>query len=207
MNTTISSIAVSRATSIASGIFLAFLWVLFSIAHFQRYLATGEISLLLLVVAETMGAAFYLSRTDPASVSTRPLDWLIAIVGSFLPFLFRPVDYALVPAGKYFIILGVGMLILGLASLNRSFALVPAKRSIKTRHMYKLVRHPLYASYCVLFFGYLLTNTSLVNAVLYITLIALLVTRIIREESHLMQDEAYRNYVRETKYRLVPFIY
>lgn len=203
----VSNIATSRAMSIVSGAALAILWIGFSIVHLQEFFATGDLTMLLLVIAETMGAAFYLFRTDPATVSTRPLDWLIAVAGTCSALLYRPAEYALIPGASYFIIPAVAMQILALASLNRSFAIVPAKRILKTSKMYGIARHPLYASYCAIFAAYLLANTSIANAAVYAIMVALLVARIYREEAHLMKDEAYRAYAQKTRYRMVPFIY
>lgn len=193
--------------SISSGFFLALLWLSFSYIHLKKYLATGEVALLFLVVAETTGAAFYLLRTAPSTVSERPLDWLIAVCGTFSTLLFRPSTDGVLPFASHFIIPGTIMLIFGLASLNRSFALVPAKRVLKTKMMYRYVRHPLYSSYFVIFVSYVLANTSVWNIIVLVALLALLLARIYREESHLMKDPAYRAYAEKTRYKLVPFIY
>ncbi|HTN67440.1 MAG TPA: methyltransferase, partial [Burkholderiaceae bacterium] len=85
--------------------------------------------------------------------------------------------------------------------------LVAAKRKIKTAWMYRIVRHPIYASYCLIFTGYLLANTTLYNLLVYAVSLIFLGARIFREESHLALDPAYRGYMHEVRYRLVPFIF
>lgn len=202
-----SDIARSRAVSLASGVVLAVLWGLFSVSHLQKFLVTWEIATLLLVIAETLGAALYLLRSDPATVSTRPLDWLVAVLGTFAVLLFRPSDYGVMPGAGYIMLVGLILLIFGLVSLNRSFALVAANRKIKTSRMYKVVRHPIYASYCVIFGAYVMQNTTAYNFAVYVVLMFLLVARISSEEKHLMQDPVYRTYAEGTRYRLIPFIY
>lgn len=202
-----SSIAASRAMSIVSGVVLSVLWFYFCVAHWAGYRATGNVSFLCLVVADTMGAAFFLLRTDPVSVSVRPTDWLIAVAATWSSLLFRPSDYAVLPAANLLIVLGSIALVLGLASLNKSFAIVPAKRVLKTDKMYRIVRHPLYASYFLTYFGYVLSNTSLENVVVFVVALGLFVVRISREEAHLMKDDLYRAYASQTKYRIFPFIY
>ena len=97
--------------------------------------------------------------------------------------------------------------IVSLLSLNRSFALVAAKREIKTAWMYHVVRHPLYASYFVVFGGYVLAHTTLVNLLVYAITAGFLYARIFREERHLALDPAYREYMLEVRYRLVPFVF
>jgi protein-S-isoprenylcysteine O-methyltransferase Ste14 len=94
-----------------------------------------------------------------------------------------------------------------MCSLNRSFALVAAKRSIKTRGMYRFIRHPLYASYLVMFSGYLLANTTTANLVVYLITMACLFARILREEKHLALDSGYRQYMLEVRYRVFPGIF
>lgn len=202
-----SSIAASRATSIATGVILSILWVCFCIVHWQKYRSTGNVEFLFLLVADTMGVAFFILRSDPVSVSARPTDWIIAVAATCSGFFFRPSDYGILPVARYLIIPGSLMLILGLASLNRSFAIVPAKRVLKTDRMYRVVRHPLYASYCLIFLGYVLSNTSLNNLLAFSIVAILLVVRISREEAHLMKDDAYRAYAGRTKYRMLPLIY
>ncbi|UUZ47592.1 hypothetical protein LP420_31105 [Massilia sp. B-10] len=51
---------------------------------------------------------------------------------------------------------------------------------VKTQGLYRLVRHPLYASYMISFSGYMLTNTSLRNVAVFGVTIALLAMRILR---------------------------
>ena len=73
--------------------------------------------------------------------------------------------------------------------------------------MYRIVRHPLYASYFVSFSGYVLANTSIANLVVYVTRSVLLFFRLLREEKHLALDPEYRAYMRRVKYRIVPLIF
>ncbi len=102
---------------------------------------------------------------------------------------------------------GVLMQILGLISLNRSFALVAAKRAIKTDFMYRWVRHPIYASYLIVFTSYLLVYPSVNNLMVFAVLIPCMVGRIYREEVHLSQDPVYRDYMQRVRYRLIPGLF
>jgi len=203
----ISRIVQSRAMSVGSGLVLATLWMLFSIAHLKQFNTTGDLATLLLIIAETLAAVFYLMRSGPSSVSISPMDWFIAVLGTFTPLFFRPSDFSIIPEARHMMALGAAMLIFGLASLNRSFALVPANRNIKTNMMYRMVRHPIYASYCIIFSAYVLVNATTTNLAAYVALIFLLVARIYREERHLMDDPAYRAYASRVRFRLVPFVY
>ncbi|UUZ53225.1 hypothetical protein LP419_30660 [Massilia sp. H-1] len=78
---------------------------------------------------------------------------------------------------------------------------------VKTQGLYRLVRHPLYASYMISFSGYMLTNTSLRNVAVFGVTIALLAMRILREERHLSLDSNYREYMARVKFRVLPFVF
>ena len=95
---------------------------------------------------------------------------------------------------------------MSLISLNQSFALVPAIRKIKTGWMYRFVRHPIYASYCLTFMGYVLTNTNSANIVAYLVSMTFLLIRIVREEKHLALNPVYIEYMSKVRYRLIPYI-
>jgi protein-S-isoprenylcysteine O-methyltransferase Ste14 len=94
-----------------------------------------------------------------------------------------------------------------MVSLNRSFAIVPANREIKTAGMYRFVRHPLYASYLVMLTSYVLANTTFENVLVFAFVMGCMFIRMFREEKHLALDAEYRNYMRKVRYRLIPFIF
>ncbi|UQV47358.1 hypothetical protein KIV45_11170 [Janthinobacterium lividum] len=121
--------------------------------------------------------------------------------------LFSPSEMTIWPAARYLLVFGCVLQIAGLLSLNRSFGLVVAQRNIKTHGMYRFVRHPVYASYVVSSTAYLLSNASPGNTAVYAAAMLLLVLRLLREERFLSTDVRYRVYMRQVKYRLLPFIF
>jgi protein-S-isoprenylcysteine O-methyltransferase Ste14 len=183
------------------------IWGIFAYAHLQGFQNTQNWSLLLFCFSETLVAGFYIFRSEPKTVSVDPFDWLVAIAGTFAPFFFRPTAWGILPEANMAILVGICIQVMGLMSLNRSIAIVAAKREIKSEWMYRIVRHPIYASYCIIFTGYLLSNTSLNNFIIYVTAIFLLCMRIFREEKHLALDPAYRTYMGQVHYRLIPYIF
>ena len=73
------------------GVFhLAALWLLFATAHVLTFNATGRPSLLLFAIAETLIALFFIIRTPPRSLASRPAEWAVAVFGTFLALLLRP---------------------------------------------------------------------------------------------------------------------
>src|SRR5215467_12118775 len=59
----------SAGFNVLCGVLLASLWTLFTCAHLVTFKNLGEPRLLLLVIAETLAAGFYLVRSSPKSVS------------------------------------------------------------------------------------------------------------------------------------------
>jgi len=197
-----------KALGAAGSGLLAALWLAFACRHMSRYAATGELALLLFCISETVQAILFLVRWQPAAVSTHPGDWLVAMGGTFGAFLFVPVDaHASMTTGSAMVIAGVTMQILGLASLNRSFGIVPAVRRVKTGGMYRFVRHPLYASYFVLLTGYVAAHASAWNAAICVFTLACMLARMRREERLLGNDPEYRSYMSRVRYRVLPFVY
>ena len=203
----LSGILQSQRFHIYSGMLLTVLWGFFAYAHFSKFHETREWTLLLLVISETLTAGFFIFRSVPKTVSVAPSDWLVAIAGTFAPLFLRPATWGVLPLASIVMVVGTMLQIASLLSLNRSFALVAAKREIKTAWMYRIVRHPLYASYFLILGGYVLVHTTLANLLVYAITMGFLCARIFREERHLALDPAYRAYMLEVRYRLIPFVY
>jgi protein-S-isoprenylcysteine O-methyltransferase Ste14 len=197
----------SRRANLYSGIILAIAYGTFAYAHLLGFQRTHEWTLLLFCFSETLAAGFLLIRSDPQTVSVVHFDWLVAIGGTFAPLLLRPASWGIAPLAKYAIVAGIMIQIAGLVSLNRSLAIVAAKREIKTGGLYRFVRHPLYASYFLTYSGYVLTNTNIRNLIVYVITICLLFIRVFCEEKHLAMDILYREYMQKVKYRVIPFVY
>ena len=186
---------------------MASAWLLFAIAHVQVFVRDGNWNILLFCISETVTAAIFLVRSNPATVSARPSDWLIAFAATFAPMPLSPVGHGILPAASVLIAVGAVIQLAGLLSLNRSLGMVPARRVIKTGGLYRFVRHPLYASYVLTLTGYLLSNTTAGNLALYLAGVALLGVRAMREEEHLSQSDDYRAYMGRVKFRVIPYVF
>jgi protein-S-isoprenylcysteine O-methyltransferase Ste14 len=74
--------------------------------------------------------------------------------------------------------------------------------------VYGFVRHPMYLGAILMFVGAPLLLGSLYGIPAGIALIILLMARILGEEAMLIRDlEGYREYTRNVRYRLFPFIW
>ena len=88
-------------------------------------------------------------------------------------------------------------------ALGRSFGWLPADRGIVESGPYRFVRHPIYLGYFIAQIGFLAANFSVQNLIVYISLYAAQIYRIFKEESFLLGNEAYRDYTKRVRYRLI----
>jgi protein-S-isoprenylcysteine O-methyltransferase Ste14 len=162
-----------------------------------------------IVAQETLLAAFFLTRRRSRATSDRLFDWLVAPVGTFLPFALRPTAVAgtWLPAGEWLQVAGATMAVAGLLSLGRSIGIVATNRGVKTAGMYRVVRHPMYVAYMLTYCGYILSFPSWRNGIIVITTVAALVARAIVEERLLANDPTYSDYTRQVRWRFVPLVY
>jgi len=189
---------------------VAFLYAFFASAHVSKAMTTGDwLTTMPLVAQETLLVVLFLTRRRSTATSTRPFDWAVAIAGTFLPLFLRPagVPGALVWLGEPLQFLGVAAAVLALASLGRSVGVVAANRGIKTSGAYRLVRHPAYTGYLLGYAGYLLCYPTPRNVLLLAGTVLALGARAVAEERFLARDASYRDYLRLTPWRFVPYVY
>src|SRR2546428_504352 len=133
---------------------LAALYALFVAAHVSRARGTVNVALaghLAIIVQMTILAVLFVVRRPSTDTSDRPLDWVLGIVGTFLPLLLRRADTpgGLVWLGAPIQVVGASAVAVVALFLGRSFGLVPANRGLKLEGPYRLVRHPMYGAHLV----------------------------------------------------------
>jgi protein-S-isoprenylcysteine O-methyltransferase Ste14 len=153
--------------------------------------------------------ALFLFRRRSRAISTRPLDWVVGVGGSFLPLFLRTTERLgpLSTVGEPLQMIGLLIAVTGTAWLGRSLGLVAADRGLKATGPYALVRHPLYAGYLLCEAGYVLSFPSPRNVVIVAIAVACFFIRAVVEERFLARDPAYREYMRRVPWRFVPFVY
>lgn len=199
---------------ILANIFCALLFSFFAFQSLAYYCRVTEpiekFASLLRLVQSSLICFFFLTRHRPQT-RTRLFDIqnsVFPIIGTFIIFFFLPAPHPFFKLVGFPIqLLGTFFSILSLQSLNRSLAIMPAKRIIKTSGMYQYIRHPLYASYLLYFLGFTIANPSLFNLTVYLILIICDVTRIFGEEKILNKDPEYVRYSLLVKWRIIPFIF
>ncbi len=107
---------------------------------------------------------------------------------------------------------GLGWALLGLAvtwlawsllSLGRRFAIFPLRRPLASGGAYRLVRHPIYLGYLLLWAACLCLRGGIGTAALAVVCLAGLVVRLLVEERR-MAGPAYEAYRAHVRFRLVP---
>jgi protein-S-isoprenylcysteine O-methyltransferase Ste14 len=191
-----------------SNLLLATLFFSFAYVHLQRFLAQPRLSLLLIVAVEGLVAVMLVIRRDPEKTQHGWKTWGATSIGTFAPMLLRPIDAPTdLMVGQALQIAGFGLQIAAVLSLNRSFGLLPAHRGVKSDGLYHWVRHPLYSAYLLAHVGYLASNMSWANVLVFATGTAFQVVRIVQEEQLLLQYPDYARYSGTTRWRLVPAIW
>lgn len=192
----------------ASNLLLAALYLLFAYHHLTDFAATARPSMLLIVAAESLLVIFLLIRRDPDATWHSWWTWLTMLGGTYGPMLFRPTAATEdILAGQALQLAGLVLLIAAVASLSRSFGLLPAHRGVKTDGLYRWVRHPLYMAYSLIGLGYLLNNFSLNNAAILVVATGFQVLRLRNEEVFLRRYPDYVAYAERTRWRIVPFVW
>jgi protein-S-isoprenylcysteine O-methyltransferase Ste14 len=187
---------------------LAMVFFLFAYGHAVSFLEQPRLSVLLIVITESIVAVLLLVRRDPDETSHTWQAWITTTGGTFAPFLLRPTDVSEdLLVGQILQIAGALVQIGALAALNRSLGLLPAHRGIKSDGLYRFVRHPLYSAYILTFAGYLVSNLSVYNTVIVAATATFMVMRIRCEEDLLRQYPLYASYANRTRWGLIPFVW
>jgi len=176
----------------------------------EKYFNGFNWELFLWLIIHVMVALLFLIRKPSKDFSKKLLAHIVAISSMMYYNLYDcHVDCSLINEiiANYIIILGCILAVFSTLSLGRSFGVLPSYREIKTRYMYKIVRHPLYLSYIVMDLGIILGYTSIYNILVFILAITLFIIRIYYEENLLIKYNEYITYKSKINYKLIPFIY
>lgn len=157
---------------------------------------------------QLIALAFFVTRRSLVVFSSKIADYVYTLAAVGLPMLFRPVagsGGSLV--GEFLEVAGAILTFGAFLSLNNSFGIAPENRGIKTKGMYRIVRHPMYSGYLLTETGFVLNNFSPFNLLILATAGFFLVLRLQGEERLLREDPAYRAYARKTLWKLAPFLF
>jgi protein-S-isoprenylcysteine O-methyltransferase Ste14 len=191
----------------ALNLLVAAIWVHDGAKAFLTFRESGQLQSLLMSAMNALLVVFYVSRRRSHDVDPSFKVVLLANLGTFGNFLYEPGE-PLHPAllspclavmtAMLFVSLG------GCVSLGRSWGIIPANRGVRTRGLYRVVRHPIYASYIVFDVAYTLSAATWRNLAVATTITLILYARARYEEALLKRDEEYAAYAGRTRYMLIP---
>jgi protein-S-isoprenylcysteine O-methyltransferase Ste14 len=131
----------------------------------------------------------------------------LAVGGTFLPLVaFRPTPMASITGireeiGIFVQLFGLIGMIWSVFSLGTSLGIAPADRGLVMSGPYRHVRHPMYTFEILFCLGYWLANLTWLNVVVWVLLVAVQVTRALREEHAI---EGYAEYTAQVRWRFIP---
>jgi len=189
---------------------LGVMWAIFAVSTWMTWSRTHSVVALLLFCVNTLFAVLFVTRRHSKAISNDPKDWMITAATILLSFSLRVAQ----PAGEFARGASQGiqgaavlLILISLVALGRSFGLIPANRGVKTHSLYSWVRHPLYSGEILFYFGFVLGNLSLLNAVIFTCIILGLSVRASSEERLLKKDQTYADYLKRVRFRFFPGIY
>ena len=182
----------------------------FAYVTLDSYLRTHRPIGVLFFAEQMVVVVAYLVRRPARVITRRFADWLFAFGGTFVPVLLRPdgahTDWGL-QWGLVMQFCGVLLCLWSFFFLGRSFGFAAADRGLVQRGPYRIVRHPIYASYVLLQTGYLMQSLSVRNLVVVVLALACNIGRIRAEERVLRANPAHAAYRERVRWRLLPGVW
>jgi protein-S-isoprenylcysteine O-methyltransferase Ste14 len=102
---------------------------------------------------------------------------------------------------------GAAAACVSLATLGRSFAVLPAFRGLVANGPYRLVRHPAYAAELIMFSAYALAAPTLLVIGALTVGVLMMILRIRIEEHFLSGNSGYLAYRQKVRHRLIPWVW
>lgn len=201
-----------RIVRVGSRVVVATLLLKFCLLAIESYLLTRQINYLLLIVAEFFTVILVVFSRDTKQINLSPLAIIATVGGTFYYIFFDFFNYPAIQIinkqhGAFLQCIGIVLQIFSKASLGLSFGLAPANRGVKRSGAYRVVRHPIYASYLIAQLGFILSFFNFFNlAVLLFSWICQII-RIFEEERVLRHDENYVSYTKRVRWRLIPTVF
>jgi protein-S-isoprenylcysteine O-methyltransferase Ste14 len=182
----------------------------FAVSIANSFEAEQAVALSLLLGTNLLTAGLFLSRRPARAVRGGIWPRTAAVASMVTVYLYESESTSpgsLAEIGARIFQLGVLLCFVATLNLGRNFAVMPSFRGLCTTGLYRVIRHPLYASYLIVDLGFLAQIPNALNGAVFVASLALLVARIRAEEQVLAPQPGYGTYCDATKYRLIPFVW
>jgi protein-S-isoprenylcysteine O-methyltransferase Ste14 len=199
-----------RLTDLFARAIVGTLFTFLSVNILADFLRTGRFTGLLLLIGESLVVVLTVLRRPARLVNRTAAAAIVTVVSVIGPPLLRTANLA--PLAPDLITtavsaIGLAIVVVGKASLGRSFGLVPANRGVVVRGPYTLVRHPIYAGYLIVHASFFAQHPTIWNAAVILIADAALVVRALMEERVLSADAEYQGYCQRVGWHLVPGVF
>jgi protein-S-isoprenylcysteine O-methyltransferase Ste14 len=183
----------------------AFVWLFLLMNQAANSGFPPSISTAGLVIINTTALVLFMVRRDASKVGGLA-EGILAVSGTFVASFLKDAgqlhDAKFLPTVVQ--LAGLAGWAFALATLGRSFGIVPADRGLVRHGPYRFVRHPIYAFEALFFLGYLMAVPTPRSFIVIAVWTLLQIGRIIREERILGGYDQYRQQVR---WRVIPFVW
>jgi len=199
-----------RVTDLFARATVCTLLTLLSVRILTDYMHTGRLTGLLLLFSESLVVVLTVMRRRATFVNRSLAAGFVTIVSVVGPPILRPGNATSLAPDVLTTLLsaiGLAIVVIGKASLGRSFGLVPANRGIVDRGLYTLVRHPIYAGYLLTHIAFLAQYPTAWNVSVLVIADIALIARALMEERVLSADVAYQSYCQRVGWHLIPGVF
>jgi len=175
---------------------------------FHEILLTPDLNLIPWLFLHCIAALLFLIRNRPIHYSSSKMSYLVALASVNYYLLYTPLTPSGLPwFGQTLIFLGGIFGMASTLSLGKCFGILPIYRGVRTTAAYRLIRHPIYASYIILDSGIIIAYPSLENFIIFCIAVLLFILRIRYEEQVLQNSADYLEYQKNVKFKLIPWLY
>lgn len=196
-----------RLIDTAAGL-TVFAWGVVGLWH-QRASPSASVPLAALMSLNLLVVWLFLFRRQPireASVRGHVSALPSVCIGPFA--LHQSAPFAEWPiASTALFVLGTGFAAASLATLGKSFSILPASRGLVRSGAYRIVRHPAYAGELIMTWAAVFTRWNSWSVFLAAAALLTTAVRILAEENFLCDSREYRRYVGSVRWRLLPYVW
>jgi protein-S-isoprenylcysteine O-methyltransferase Ste14 len=201
-----------RTFGLALNVFLFLFFSLGSYSALKERLDCGLTPVEISFIVQNFVFCLIILIRNPVGEISRSLNGqLIALAAFFsgLAFLGRSFENEGLWAdlGRVVVILANLLAVVSLLTLKDSFAILIARRDLKCRGVYAVVRHPMYLSDILIRLGFFLVYPSIDVLILVLATALFYVVRALWEEKFLMGYDDYLAYSQKVRYRFIPWIF
>jgi len=148
-----------------------------------------------------------------------PVTWTISLItipilnSSFLNIYFPQNNSYFHEYWIYFALLGIFFIIVGIIFANKANkvykvkALDETSSKLITSGIFRIIRHPVYSAWVIIFFGAAIISDSFVSLILSLVILLILEVNALIEENLILipkYGKAYEQYKERTPYRIIP---